>query len=476
MTPHKLAIGNHPVLESLSGLPVLPDWPETLAPEIQEIIVAFRPEGDNPFLQDTLCFRRLESLLEGQKHLLCQVLIHSRHSARLYNRLSESGNEFIPFSLEEGWGRTLFGPGGLVHLDGNGIGYSDNRCLHLVLFGMTTAAEALAMQTLRTAHFPNYVRDHSLRTRITWVDSQALNRGKEFVARHAALMDASYYRFVDLEREEIHTHRPALENQEEFVDTEWEFVQGHPWTAEIRAKLGFWAQSSRWRTVTAFAYPNDEQNLDAFKFLENALKNTPALVRVEDDALIRAAGPAVIPFGMPSGFHDFDLTRRDMGIAVNAVYEATSETGSIPPAIDWADARKRWQGISPDNRLASMDFADSIGVKMRSMGLQEDDWDTLYGMDAPSIRQLSEVEHNRWSVATLLSGMRPPTEEERSQIERDPSLRPRFKAQGVHYDLRAFSELRTDEKGLDVTLYDVALTRSIPLIANTIYKQKKSHD
>lgn len=474
MNSQKIVIGNHPVLEGL-GLPAAPDWPEALPPEIQEVIVAFLPEGDNAFLQDTRCFRRLERLLENREQVLCQVLVHSRHSLRLYNRLNESGNEFIPFSLEEGWGRTLFGPGGPVHLDGDGIAYSDNRCLHLVLFGMTTAAEALAMQTLRTAHFPNYVRDHSLRTRITWVDSQALLRGKEFVARHAALMDASYYRFVDLEGEEIHTHRPVLSGQEDFVDTEWEFVQGHPWTAEIRSKLSFWARSSRWRTVTAFAYMKDNLNLDGFKFLEKALENTPVLVRVEDERFIRAAGLSVIPFGMPYGFHDFGLTRRDMGIAVNAVYEATAASGAVPPSIDWADARERWRRLSPANRLSSMNFADSIGVKMRSMGLQEDDWDILYGMDALSIRQLSEVEHNRWSVATLLAGMRPPTEEEKKQMDQDPSLRNAFKAKGVHYDLRAFSELRTDEKGLDVALYDVALTCSIPLIANTIYKRKKAH-
>ena len=471
-----LAIGDHPVLDSLDGIPVTHNWPENLKPEVNQIVVAFQASEQNVFLVDSLCYKQLKRLLLGKKNILCQVLVHSRHSAGLYNQMEGHDIEYVPFSLDEGWAQTLFGPGGTVRIDGSGIGYADNRCLHLVLFGMTPASEAIAIQTIRIAHFPNFIRDHSLKTRITWIDPQALRLGKEFVARHSSLLDNSFYRFVNPEKEEIHTHKPeSIGTQEEFVDTEWEFVQGHAWTPLIKGKLRQWSLGSHWRLVTVFAYMSDVDNLDAFRFVEPVLKGVPTLVRVEDDTLISSADTPVIPFGMPRGFHDFSLRRRDMGMAVNAVYQYTSREGTLPSSIEWEEAGKYWLELSQANRLSSMYSADSIGIKMRSIGLQEEDWDILYGMDAASIRQLSEVEHNRWTVAALLSGMRPPSADEKQQMDLDTSLRQFFKARGVHYDLRAFSELRADEKGLDVSLYDVALTRSIPLIANAIYHKKDRH-
>ena len=105
---------------------------------------------------------------------------------------------------------------------------------------------------------------------------------------------------------------------------------------------------------------------------------------------------------------------------------------------------------------------------MRSLGLQEDDWGVLYGMDAESLKLLSQVEHNRWSVATLLAGFRPPTAEEQAAIDQDIQLKTQYKARRIHYDLRAYSDLRTDDKGIDSRLYDLTLMACIPLIVHTV--------
>ena len=465
--PLPVLIGNHPLLAKEEGQALLPEWPQRIQ---QDCIVAFRRDAADPLAQDSRIFAQLsERLCPGEGHLLCRVLVQSLQSARLYERIRIPGVEIHPFTLENAWAESLLGPGGKVPLDGNGIAFEDDVCVRLVLFGMTPAAEALALQALKTAHFPNYIRNHHLRTRITWVDRDALEGGRRFVARHKSLMDVSWYRFVDLQAESIRTHRPELlPGAEEYVDTEWEFVQGNPWDALLKAKLERWTHAGKWRVTVAFAYAQDGRNLEAFQYLEGSVGAAPVLLHLEDDALSAAAQLPVVPFGMGASFYGQFLRQRALAMALNSVYTYTAREGHAPQTLDIREAERLWRDLSPTARRSSLDSVQCVGVKMRSLGLQEEDWGVLYGMDAQSLDLLSQVEHNRWSVSTLLAGFRPPTAEEQAAIEKEISLKSEYKARRIHYDLRAYSDLRADDKGNDSRLYDIALTECIPLIVHTV--------
>lgn len=470
-----LLIGDHPLLAREQGKALSPDWPGQVR---ESCIVAFRRDGSDPMAQDARTFSALSSrLCPGDGPLVCRVLVHHPQSASLYARITVPGVEIHPFTMEGVWAESLLGPGGAVPLDGKGIGQDDDRCVRLVLFGMTPAAEALALEALKTAHFPNYIRNHRLRTRITWVDRDAMEGGRRFVARHKALMDVSWYRFVDLQAESVRTHRPELlPGAEEYVDVEWEFVQAQPWDALLKAKLDNWTSSGKWHVVVAFAYAQDGRNLEAFQYLETSLGTTPVLVHLEDDALVAAAGLRVIPFGMSAPFYRQFLRQRALAMALNSVYSRTAREGRAPVSLDWEETRHMWRELSPNGRRASLDAIQCLGAKMRSQGLQEEDWKILYGLDAESLALLSQVEHNRWSVCTLLAGFRACTAEEQAAIEQDIHLKPKYKARGIHYDLRAYADLRDDEKGNDSRLYDIAITQSIPTIVHAVAVEGPSDD
>ena len=61
---------------------------------------------------------------------------------------------------------------------------------------MGEVAETMAIHAAHVAHYPNYVRNHSLGTRITMIDLQAEALSEELIKRYRHLFDNSYYRII----------------------------------------------------------------------------------------------------------------------------------------------------------------------------------------------------------------------------------------------------------------------------------------
>ena len=85
------------------------------------------------------------------------------------------------------------------------------------------------------------------------------------------------------------------------------------------------------------------------------------------------------------------------------------------------------------------------------------------------IEIMTEVEHNRWNLEELILGYRPVTDDEQKMIEKDISLKKKFREKKIHYDIRAFHDLRPDATGKQVYVYDLALTQGIPLIVKSCF-------
>ena len=81
------------------------------------------------------------------------------------------------------------------------------------------------------------------------------------------------------------------------------------------------------------------------------------------------------------------------------------------------------------------------------------------------------MEHNRWSVEELILGFRPVTDEEQEMLEKDITRKREFRDRFIHYDLRAYDDLRPDANGTDVRIYDKCISAAIPLIAGTFRKE-----
>ena len=313
---------------------------------------------------------------------------------------------------------------------------------HFVFAGNIISQKDSILQTALTMHFPSYELNERNRTRITLI-VQEMETVHDIVFEYKELFDNSYWRIVDLTKKkpEIELHRPQYEGKrKDFVDLEWEFVLCHFSNPLLQEKLRRWANDSKQKLVITLGYDDDMKNKNYAEKLRNRLSDSAEVIAHKNDPLAESE------------------KKKELMEAWNDIDNETLKKSNLYNVM-------------------------SIPVKMQILGHDRNDWNTLYALTAEEIEMLTAVEHNRWCVERLIQGMRPCTDDERTEIKEDMirrlndpiyreknpiSLKKRYKIErNAHYDLCAFSELDIDESGKHVSRYDRDLTAAIPLIVKT---------
>ena len=111
--------------------------------------------------------------LEVQLVLRNQTTLWMIQNVDLRSDLNEQLDVY-PFTLEDQWAKTVLtgsrrDGNHCYPLDRVPIKADSNQTVHLVVIGNGALAENIAITAALVAHYPNYVRDNSLRTRITIV-------------------------------------------------------------------------------------------------------------------------------------------------------------------------------------------------------------------------------------------------------------------------------------------------------------------
>lgn len=358
--------------------------------------------------------------------------------------------------------------------------------VHLVIFGAGAAAQSLAVHAALVAHYPNYIHDHSLRTRITMV-SDRISDFLSFRERYRTLLEHCHRREVYAAgmMPECHSEKPMYTDfREDFTDIEWEFVEADATSRVLNFKLEKWAEDSDGQLLTlAFCYEDESRNLDAALSISDGLEDTPFWIRstrgtTAIDFLRAGNARKLVSFEAPTQLPDFAV----LGMYVHFAYSTVrKKDNTLIPANECppADAlASYWKDLDVAKRWSNIYNAFTLSTKLRSVGIPEERWDTLFTLDAHCVSVLAEVEHNRWCIEELILGFTPLTEAERKDLRKDPSLRNDLKERRHHPDLAAYSELGRDGARA-VTDYDFAVTRALPLLAysyKTMYqKEETSH-
>jgi hypothetical protein len=171
----------------------------------------------------------------------------------------------------------------------------------------------------------------------------------------------------------------------------------------------------------------------------------------------------VKPFGMLQGSFDLERTDDLLPMMIKYTYDNTSDESIVREFPEEA-IRKNWlenwrktdnvSALKASNRYC----ANFSRIKHRSLDIASG-----VELNAEQINYAARMEHNRWVVEKLLLGFRAPTPEEAANIAADKK-REYFKERFIHEDIRAYDALGSDNKSIDVKIYDINISRALPFM------------
>ncbi len=447
---------------------------------------------------DNAAIRRLKEEAEkyddsGGGRLECYLVLNDPISLWLLQTVGlpkdiEDKVDVFATTMEDLLAKTVFVklpdfPSGFPSLDREPISRDSETTVHLVIVGFSDQAEALALNAALVAHYPNYCKDTRLRTRITIIDDNVYDGRDRLTQRYIHLFENSYYRTLDLNdsHPQYVLHRPQYEKKrKDFVDIEWEFVNGNVRNDAVRQKLEEWSADGRQQLTIALSHPDKNRNYRETFGLPSAVyqNGIPVLCHTEEKELMNVIKngelyKCIYPFGKECCDINTLRVLKRMAQSVNYIYNhcfslAPGEPITAPSSIDEKVLDEQWKNVgSLPKQYSNIFHAMTLGAKMHSVGHSSDDWSEYYALTREEIDILTEVEHNRWCVEELILGYRPPTDSEMKLVETDIAQKKILRTKKVHYDIRAFDDLRADSTGKNVNVYDMALTQGIPLIIKT---------
>lgn len=305
-------------------------------------------------------------------------------------------------------------------LDGyEGIKFEDDKRVHFIVVGMSKMGVAMGVQALFQAHYPNYVRDNSLKSRITFIDANAQQEMQFFKGRYASLFELARHRYIDATKcedyEQLNSQeecsastaskgykwidpmqdeackwkhlnknlaKEELDNKN-FLDVEIEFVKGELESEGVREYLRRVAADSRSKVTMAICLPLTHQSIAAALYMPievyNHLQEIWVYQREAADIISNLTNSVdnniryknLKPFGMLYGEYIDHRTHYLKALLVNGVYDMgknyNSHTRDMKEKDTYTDLRKSWNDLSVSKKWSNMYFVDSIYQKMRSV-------------------------------------------------------------------------------------------------------------
>ena len=340
-----------------------------------------------------------------------------------------------------------------MSLDRDEAGYDSDKYVHLVIVGMTEMSYALSTTAAHIAHYPNAIRDSSLRTKITFIEDNIEQEADFFRGHYDALFQMSHRRQLAQENGSLKVTKQNGElTKGDFLDVEWEFVSAGVETEAVRAYLNACACDSKQILTIAIAGDNGYHNLAAAMYLpEELLKSeTPILIyQPEGDAEVQWMRQSEVfrhfyPFGMGDNCYDDSFfTRLSWAKETNYTYEQHfgNPQGKTAESL-WANLRLAAQF----SNIYNANYALA----------------TLHRMPE---QYMAQLEHNRWNMEKLLVGFRAIDKQMRDDLEWGRAENAEetistLKAQFYHHNIAPFADLTPVSINKDAVL-SAALAKKI---------------
>ena len=394
--------------------------------------------------------------------------------------------EFHPFNFYEGWAKKIlvnrkYGKGEdlieYLPLDREAVTYESDKHVHLVIIGMSRMGVALGVEAAHLLHFPNFCRDNSKKSIITFIDEIADEEMNFFYGRYRHYFEIASTCYYDMSNDTI--SRKIIPpsrfsgKDADFLDIQFEFIKGRAENPIIQNQIKEWVHNPDEILTIAVCLNYPPQSMAMGLYLPDDVydNNIPVLVRQEtSSALLNMLNSKkkddkihkyshIFPFGMLDNCYDLDKQSQRKGQIIHYVYNYYDTYGSVPQACpNDVELKKRWNTLPVSHQWSNLYSAFSIGPKLRSLQITGNN----IQLTDNQIALLSEVEHNRWNMEKLLLGYRKPTAEEEAIINSSKEKKKEYKEKRfVHPDIRPYDELSEGSKN-----YDKCITAGIPLVVN----------
>ena len=374
-------------------------------------------------------------------------------------------------------------------LDREVIDEASDEVVHLVIVGMSRMGVALGVQAAHLLHFPNFVRDNRLKTRITFIDKNMDEEINYFQGRYEGYFDINSYRYYDAESGADDMERRSRKNGRDFLDIDFGFVKGCVEQPAVRRLLEKWAADSDNQLLTVAVCLNCPPDaIAAGLYLPEIIyrNNIPVFVRQEasdslltllrkDDDKNYRKFSHVYPFGMMENCYTLNRLTQIQAQLVNYVYDYYYANNCCELSFfsSWDDVVAKWKGLDVALQWSNTYNAQSIGIKERSFRL---DFKHATSIAEHDLQQMARVEHNRWMMEKLLLGFRAMNAEEQKKLEElDMDSRGKYKSDlknlyFVHHAICPYEEL-----GGGMKENDLMICRALPVVvryAQEIYEKE----
>ncbi|MEE0882062.1 MAG: hypothetical protein U0L65_01395 [Bacteroidales bacterium] len=413
------------------------------------------------------------------------VFQYSEISGRIIERIN-----FKPFYYYEMWAQRVLVCKELENeanceylpLEGiEGIKKSEDDYVHLVIVGMTRMGTALATQAALMAHYPNFV-ENNIRTKITLIDENADKEKNFYIDRYDRLFALSNWSYKEMVRSEsgkdelktVFTHTPVEFEHlgGDFLDVEWEFIQGSVAQLELQDYI---EKSITEKTKMTIAICKDEPSrcLAAALNLEWRIYEKAMQVLVYnryDDALIeklknKKESEVYSPFknklkafGMASKCFKKDILEDSDKLAkeFHKVY-CTNKNGKIREEdVEIKKLTDYWSNVYVSNTLWS---------KLRCVEIEKEE------IKAEDKEILVKVEHNRWNIEKLIMSYRHLAKEEQDSAKEDEEVKNQLKREMAHLYICSNKRLREIDEG--AIFYDERIVENLIRIKKDFEAKKK---
>ena len=464
--------------------------------------------------------------------LVCRVMFEYQTTFNIFQVTDIDGAKikFLPFNYYEMWAQKVLvcqelkndAPYPYLPLEGvEGIKPGDKSFVHFVVVGMSRMGLSMAIEAAHLAHYPNFEKTR-MHTRITFIDSAMEQEKHFFMGRFKEMFALARHRDVYKATENIYSDTvnypwmdPLVDEKSmspykgdylgtDFVDVEWEFVNGSIENPNVQQYLVDAASNPEAKLTIAVCLPENSRAVAAAAYLPDAVYSSDQTLQILvyqkfNDELLRQISQN--NFRYHKKLRAFGM--KEQGYSASLV-ELSEYIGELHINKAWGDYQKEkkekikelCQKQSPVAEKCASEDGNKKSETSTGKSKSAKWWSNKYNIytmwtkmrcmsiDLNAINQegfemklpvMGQMEHNRWLVEQLLLRYRPLKQDEQDKAKIPDLCSPsnekeKLKKEYAHLDI--CSNVKLDEVDYKASELDQKLIKA-SLEGYLEYLQKK---